>query len=247
MLRSSVCTFAQLRSPDFQSWCGLMGRGNARPHRKDWELAFIAQALFERSYFGKSGIGFGVGHEPLPALLAEHGCGIMATDMPANVEAWEGQHCESASGLARYDKLSESEKARLSFRGVDMRSFPPDLGQFDFCWSTSALEHLGSLEAGEEFIRKSLACLRPGGMAVHVTEHAIFPVNKLPETGGTVWYSSERLKALMAKYQGGLLLDYGHSPEDFYVDHPPYGGPAHLKLMTDGFVATSVALIIAKA
>ncbi len=58
----------------------------------------------------------------------------------------------------------------VEFREVDMNTVPDDLAGYDFCWSACALEHLGSLDNGIKFIRRSLACLAPGGVAVHTTE-----------------------------------------------------------------------------
>ncbi|MFC7553839.1 methyltransferase domain-containing protein [Pseudoroseomonas wenyumeiae] len=59
----------------------------------------------------------------------------------------------------------------LPFRAVDMTRIPRDLhGQFDLVWSACALEHLGSLRAGENFILEAMRCLKPGGIAIHTTE-----------------------------------------------------------------------------
>ena len=51
-----------------------------------------------------------------------------------------------------------------------MRNLPTHLLSFEFTWSSCALEHLGSLRAGLDFIVESMRCLRPGGIAVHTTE-----------------------------------------------------------------------------
>ena len=53
-------------------------------HRKMWEWLFIAEALRERGMLaaGRSGLGFGVGQEPLVALFAAAGCDVVATDQP---------------------------------------------------------------------------------------------------------------------------------------------------------------------
>ena len=43
-----------------------------------------------------------------------------------------------------------------------MNELPGDLAGFDFTWSSSAFEHLGSLEAGARFVERQMHCLRPG-------------------------------------------------------------------------------------
>ena len=59
----------------------------------------------------------------------------------------------------------------MRFRAVDMNDIPPDLRGFDFTWSSCALEHLGTLRAGADFVVEQMTCLRPGGVAVHTTEY----------------------------------------------------------------------------
>lgn len=52
-------------------------------HRKFWEFCFIYYVLYDNKMLvpGKSGLGFGVGKEPLASLFASDGCRITATDL----------------------------------------------------------------------------------------------------------------------------------------------------------------------
>jgi hypothetical protein len=59
----------------------------------------------------------------------------------------------------------------VDFRNVDMNNMPSDLVGYDFCWSSCAFEHLGSIELGMQFVEISLKCLKPGGLAVHTMEY----------------------------------------------------------------------------
>jgi SAM-dependent methyltransferase len=186
------------------------------------------------------GLGFGCGTEPLPCLFAGMGASIVASDADGflNLGRLEGSF------------LVTTEQVKgMEWMTIDMRSIPSSLhGQFDFVWSTSSLEHLGSIEKANRFIVESLNCLKPGGVAVHVTEYAIFPENAADE-GGTVFYTKQRLLDLLVFIE---LLDVdmdfnlGSEPPDYYVDVFPYKGAAHLKLLVDGFVTTSLGLIITK-
>ena len=68
-----------------------------RLHRKLWEFCYIDEALYERGLLapGETGLGFGVGEEPLPALFASYGCSVVATDMDsdgAQAAGWAGSH-----------------------------------------------------------------------------------------------------------------------------------------------------------
>jgi hypothetical protein len=139
-------------------------------HRKLWEYCYIAQALHERDMLrsGRRGLGFAVGQEPLSSLLASLGCEIVATDLAVE-EAVEGdwvatdQHATSLEVLNQRGICpDELFRDRVSLRYVDMRNIPGDLRDFDFVWSACALEHLGSLNLGEQFVYESLRCVKPG-------------------------------------------------------------------------------------
>ena len=84
----------------------------------------------------------------------------MATDLAADrpeAKAWSAtnQHASSVAAL-RQINICPDEKLlqNIDFRPVDMNNIDRDLdGSFDFCWSTCALEHLGSIKNGFDFIR----------------------------------------------------------------------------------------------
>ncbi len=167
-IRSRVCTQAQLSEPWFAVWCEALGHA-PRAHRKLWERAYILHVLDSLGMLfpGRRGVGFGVGREPLVSFFAAKGCQIVATDLPASTKEarmWSAANQHGGledllrPGLCPPDQFREL----VSVRSVDMRSLPPDLSGFDFCWSACALEHLGSLDAGMEFVRHSMRTLVPG-------------------------------------------------------------------------------------
>ncbi len=87
---------------------------------------------------------------------------------------------QHASGVAALRKIGICSDKKLlqniDFRPVDMNNIDRDLdGSFDFCWSICALEHLGSIKKGFDFIENSLRTLRPGGVAVHTMEFTFDP------------------------------------------------------------------------
>lgn len=254
---SRVCTEAQLREPWFASWCAALGEG-VRANRKLWEHAYIAHALdaLDQLRPGRRGVGFGVGREPLVALFAGRGCGILATDLPndaAGARGWANteQHAGGLAGLA-HPGICDPEQfgRRVSWRAVDMRAVPADLAGFDFCWSACSFEHLGSLEAGMEFVRRSLDTMGPGGIAVHTTELNVSAGASTIERGHTVLYRPRDLQALVAGLErdghqvAALDLCTGTGVLDEYVDLPPYVDAPHLRLLYRNFVTTSVALVI---
>jgi hypothetical protein len=224
-----------------------------------WEWLFIAEALSERGLLvpGTRGLGFGVGQEPLVALFASYGCDVVASDQPpelAESSGWTDSKIEFAGGLANLnnDGLCPPEdfERHVSYRDVDMNRIPTDLRGFDFTWSSCAFEHLGSLEAGSDFVLAQLDCLKPGGVGVHTTEFTVSSNTDTLETGATVLYRRRDIEALVKRLRKAghaIDMDYteGTTPEDVHVDTPPYTN-THLRTTLGGYVTTSVALIIEK-
>jgi hypothetical protein len=231
-------------------------------HRKTWEWAAICQALHERGLLapGRSGCGFAVGREPLASVFARHGVNVLATDLAADQSAgtWTetGQHAASLDALY-WDKVVDRPTfdARIRFLPQDMRALDPAaLGTHDFIWSSCSFEHLGSLEAGLQFVLRSTALLRPGGIAVHTTEFNVSDEENTVTTGDSVIYRRRDISSLAHRLRligcGMERFDDfpGTAPEDIEYDHHPYyqNDRAHIKLLLHGYVATSCLLIITK-
>ncbi len=260
-LRSSLCTREQMESPAFRYWAQRMGE-TWRLHRKLWEYCFILQALYERDMLrsGRRGLGFAVGEEPLPSLMASLGCEVMATDLDVSdsrAEVWAktAQLAASLEGLNTRKLCNESDfQRRVSFMPVDMNRIPDDLKGFDFTWSSCSFEHCGSIGLGKRFLREQMKCLKPGGIAVHTTEYNLSSTERTIDTGTTVIFRRQDVEAMVRDLQAEghevekLQLDVGASGEDAHVDIPPYSSNVHLKLeLFNEFVSTSVALIIRKS
>jgi hypothetical protein len=228
-------------------------------HRKQWEFAFVAQALSERGLLapGKRGLGFGVGREPLPSLFASLGCAVVASDQSPERAAetgWtrSGQHSADLMTLNDREICEPVQFTQLvSYRMVDMRSVPDDLVDFDFVWSTCSLEHLGSLAAASDFVHRAMSCLRCGGFAVHTTEFNASSNHHTIVDGPTVLYRKRDLEQLCDRLRADgsiveLELEDGHEEWDDWIDLPPFQAEPHLKLLIGNFVATSVGLIVQK-
>ncbi len=254
---SQMCTAAQFEEPVYGEWVDRMGLRITR-HRKEWEFVYILQALRHHDMLreGMRGLGFGVGTEPLPAVMASLGCTIVATDLPpdhqdaANWSA-SNQHGAGVENLRRPDICpDELLYQRVSFRPVDMTAPPADLVDFDFTWSSCAYEHLGSIPAGLRFVEDSVMCLKPGGIAVHTTEFNLSSNDRTVDKGSTVLFRRKDLERLaltlisrghevsMFKY------DQGETPLDQHVDVPPYRSHDHLKIALGEFVTTSFGIIV---
>jgi hypothetical protein len=229
-------------------------------HRKIWEYCFVCQALDERDMLreGRRGLGFAVGREPLPAMFANLGARIVATDLAAE-EADKRGWVDSNQHAASLDMLNTRGicpdavfRDRVTFEIADMRDISAGLRDFDFLWSSCSLEHLGSLELGRKFIFDALDCLKPGGVAVHTTEFNVSSNTETLTSGQTSlfrqWDIETCAEALRAAGHA-IDLDFrlGNSALDLHIDMPPYPQLVHLRLDVGGFAVTSFGLIIRKA
>lgn len=230
-----------------------------RLHRKLWEWCYITQALFERGMLrkGRRGLGFAVGREPLSALFANYGCSIVASDLfeeQARDAGWVDTNQHAASIEMLNDRgLCDPATFRdhVTFRHVDMNQIPADLQGFDFVWSSCSLEHLGSIEHGLQFIKNAMACLKPGGLAVHTTEYNLSSNNATIEHGSLVLFRQQDIKRLLNKLGvAGHTIDMnfaqGDGFADGFIDLPPYKQEVHLRLQIAEYVVTSIGLIITK-
>jgi SAM-dependent methyltransferase len=260
LLKSCLCSQAQLESPEFRQWAERL-REPFRWHRKLWEHCYIAQALYERGMLepGRRGLGFAVGREPLTALFASLGCQIVATDIDeasARRFGWSqtGQHANSLDALNERGICDPKLfRERTSFRVTDMRNIPADLGDFDFCWSACAFEHLGSIEHGKQFVRNMTRCLKPGGVAIHTTEYNVSSnADTRDHNEEYVLFRRQDIEDVAARLrsQGHRIdLDFtlATGEKDRYVDPEPFtkaNAVVHLRLKIDPYVVTSIGLII---
>lgn len=252
---SQLCTAAQFSEPVYRRICAEIGQTPVF-HRKQWEYIYILRAL-EQAFMlqpGRSGLGFGCGKEPLAAVMAKRGVNVVCTDI---VPLEKGDAYWGATSVKDYfyEGICDMDTfmARASFKEVNMNAIPGDLGQHDFIWSSCALEHLGSLQHGMDFVVYANKCLKPGGIAVHTTEYNVRDDEHTFETEGLSLYRKRDILALKDQVERlghrfvPINFDPGDHEMDLYVDAPPYSRDRHLKLLIDGqYTITSIGFIIVK-
>jgi len=200
---------------------------------------------------------FGVGTERLPALFASMGAKIVATDASAaNAQemGWANTN-EYAANLQtlRYPEIIDGNlfDSNVSYRVCDMNNIEPDLVDFDFNWSSCCFEHLGSIEAGLQFVVNAVEkTLRVGGIAVHTTEYNLSSNDLTVDSGGTVIFRNRDLLELVQRLQerGHIVQPFVVAPNshhlDFHIDMPPYAQDPHLKLLLMSHVSTSAGIVV---
>jgi glycosyltransferase involved in cell wall biosynthesis/SAM-dependent methyltransferase len=260
---SKLCVNRDFQTDYYQYWIEKL-KAPTMIHRKYWEWVVMSQALNERGFLkaGKKGMGFAVGNEPLPSAFASLGCEIVATDqsydIPEAKEDWatSDQLCRGKQALNEKEICPpETFDKLVSFREVDMNNIPKDLkqGEFDFIWSSCAFEHIGSIEHGLRFVKESLKCLKPGGMAIHTTEFNCSSNAGTVNAHNLVFFRHRDIQRLI----GELAAEgYRVEPPDYWMgdskyDLTPMKQPhnhlaPHLKIELGGYIATSLLLIIHK-
>lgn len=269
MLSSTVCRFEHFHADWYKRFVAKLRLDDPslpdeqrKFHRKLWEFCAIAQVLDERGMLqpGRRGLGFAVGQEPLPSLFAASGAEIVATDLATqeSSEIWLGtsQHADSSDPLFKDFLLDRAEfEARVAFRFADMRMLSGFAdAEFDFIWSSCSFEHLGSLEAGLNFVVQAMRVVKPGGLAVHTTEYNVSSNDATVTDGDMVIYRRRDIEDLgyrLRNVEAGLEpvdFDAGLHRDDLRPDPPPYNvvGRKHIKLRMSGFVTTSLLLVIRK-
>jgi SAM-dependent methyltransferase len=262
---SNVCREAHFRMPLYRFWCERLAE-TPRYHRKQWEWVYICQVLHEHGLLraGARGLGFGVGKEPLAAAFANLGVEVLATDMDvaaARSAGWLGENQHAGEDVAVLNGRGLCDPvefaARVHYRSVDMNAIPADLAGYDFCWSSCAYEHLGSIDAGLAFVRRSVDCLRPGGIAVHTTEFRLGRGRRTLESGAVVLFRRSDFEQLAAELAlaghrvAPLDFETGHEPVERYVDHPPFADEPHLRLRLPmwfgGYRTTSIGIVVERS
>ena len=256
---SMLCREQHFHLPLYTYWCRVLGE-TPRFHRKQWEFVYICQILYERGYLRNdaSGVGFGVGKEPLASYFASRGVRVLATDLhfsKAEELGWVSsqQHSDNISSLNERGLCdADSFNDLASFRNVDMNNIPSDIGSYDFCWSSCAFEHLGSIRKGLDFVLNSAKLLKPGGIAVHTTEYNVNSNSKtLDNNPRFVIFRRRDIELLVKELESEGYevepIDFSSGEDELerYVALPPYINEPHLRLQLAGeYVSTSLGIIV---
>lgn len=178
-----VCQTCDFETPEFISEIGRI-REPVRYHRKQWEYAYVLTTARALDLVGpeKYALGFGVGTEPVAAVLAADGAHVTATDfdhmgvantplVQHNKKHYRGR--PSLRGLNQRLIAQDSVFNRsVDFQYLDILDAETPLARdgYDLVWSCGVLHHLGSAKAIVDALTASTARLAPGGWALHTLD-----------------------------------------------------------------------------
>lgn len=261
-LVSRPCTYRDFQNAEFLE-LGQKLCGDQVITRKKWEWAYIVHVLesFGCLRPGAKGLGFAVGQEPLPSYFASRDVKVLATDIGAEelgAPSWieSDQHVGESIELLWKERLCTRAQfeENVSFRYVNMNMIPEDLRGYDFCWSSCAIEHVGSLAQSKQFLKNMLQCLKPGGVAVHTTEFNLTSDVDTLEMGDSVIYRKkdiEEIKEYFLSMGCEMETSYlrGGEDQDHQLDIYPFsspGAPVHINLVIGPYASTSFAIVVRK-
>lgn len=267
--RPSVCRYEHFTQDWYKHWAGVLGQQTDvhvdRPtsYRKIWEWAVLLETMHARGMLepGKRGLGFAVGQERLPSIMAAHGVLVIATDLDvAESKAnWveQGQHSQNVEQLF-YEEIIDRQRFDdlVRFQTANMNAIEGfEEGTFDFVWSSCAFEHLGTLEAGTDFVKNAMRLLKPGGIAFHTTEYNVSSNDDTVLSGDDCIYRRKDFEQLDRDLRSlgcgmePIDFDSGFHAYDLMYDQEPFlkPGRVHIKLKLDGYICTSALIIVHKA
>jgi hypothetical protein len=207
---SQLATAAQLREPVAGGWMArLRPKGNSGVEH--WRKVYTLQVLRRYGMLERGAVGLGFEPSPsgVPAALAAMGTSVVAAfparpGQPLKPEALK----KDLSRRAPCDPVSFEEN--VTARVVSWRRIPEDLINFDFAWSARANEQLYSVAGAVQFIQDVMACLRPGGLAVHTLSYELVPSGRsVPSTDRILLQQGDVERIALA------LVSRGHEVAQF--------------------------------
>ena len=182
--RSQAATAEQVEHPRFKRWTEAMNH-RMMFHRKLWEWCYTLEALDRAGAMRpgrvRSASVWGRRRSP-PSWRRSASRWWRRTSRPR--EPVSGPRPTSTRPRSRplvREDVCLARRSTGSSRPARWTCGPSltDLPGFDAVWSSCCFEHLGSPQAGLDFVLASMDCLRPGGLAVHTTEFDVHPSDEV--------------------------------------------------------------------
>jgi SAM-dependent methyltransferase len=262
---SKLCDAADWLDPEFERIIRAELAEEPRFHRKQWEFAQIFGTLQALGFLNPTsrGLSMGGGKERLLYAVARRAGHLTVTDLYETSSTWEGARTDNPDRSLKAAAPFAIEPSRLAGRRMDMRALEFEDASFDFCYSSSAIEHIGKYDDFLRHLQEVRRVLKDDGIYVLTTEfHYGEDVIPAPHN---YYFSSEFLHELVRAAAfvvfGGVdgtlsphvfnrpvpanLSDLCADPADAVTDMLLKSAP-HVQLLTSGLPFSSMSLVLTK-
>ena len=262
---SKLCDATDWFDPEFERIIRAELEEEPRFHRKQWEFVQIFRTLQALGFLNAKsrGLSMGGGEERLLYAVARHVGHLTVTDLYESSSAWDGARTDNPDRSLKAAAPFAIDPSRLTARRMDMRALEFEDASFDFCYSSCAIEHIGTYDDFLEHLQQVRRVLKDDGVYVLTTEfHYGEDVISAPRN---YYFSSGFLHELVraASFATFSGVDGAVSPHVFNRPLPvnlsdlcadPADGVTgmllksapHVQLLTGGLPFSSVSLVLTK-
>lgn len=169
---SKVCDAADWFDEEIQNVILNELREPVRLHRKQWEFAMIFLALQKLGLLSddKTGLSVGGGNERVLYSVARNVKKLFVTDLYSDETVWDCARTGDPDDFIKAHKPFEVDDSKIKALRMDMRNLDFEDNTFDFCYSSCAIEHIGTCEDFIQHFNEVNRCLKEGGYYVFTTE-----------------------------------------------------------------------------
>jgi SAM-dependent methyltransferase len=171
-LSSKLCDAADWFHPEMMEIIRDELHEMPRLHRKQWEFAMIFLALRRRGMLkaDRIGLAMGAGRERLLYAIGRHVKRLVVSDLYDEETSWGCARTRTPEEFIRENCPFPAEDACLEVIRMDMREIEFPDRTFDFCYSSSAIEHIGDRADFVRHLNEVARVLRTGGVYALTTE-----------------------------------------------------------------------------
>lgn len=173
-----------------------VGFPSGREYRKHWEVAMATRTLrdFGALHDRAEVLGVGAGNEPTIFWLTRHVRRVFATDLYLEDGSWK---CSAnASMLAdpgrHWPPASPWHPRRLVVQHMNALELRYEDRSFDAVFSSSSIEHFGSLDDVRRALAEMARVMKPGGILSLSTEFRL--AGPPPGLPGTLLFDADELR-----------------------------------------------------
>lgn len=201
---SKVCDAADWFDPEVQNIIINELREPSRFHRKQWEFAMIFLALQKLHLLNDSatGLSLGGGNERVLYSIANHIKKLFVTDLYDDKTIWDCARTNNPDDFISKSKPFDVNSSKIKALRMDMRNLDFEENTFDFCYSSCAIEHIGSYQDFVQHFNEVYRCLKDGGYYIFTTEFHFG--NETIETPNNYIFSPDYLERII--FESNLSL-----------------------------------------